>query len=198
MTLLINPLTNLVRYFAVASALLIATESMAVVGKNAPAPPKSTAPIAKVIKPQAATIEWLTIEEAAKRNKTNPRKILVDVYTDWCGWCKKMDKTTFANPEVAEYVNKNFYAVKFNAEGTENIIFNNKVYKYNKGKEVHDLAVNLLKGQMGYPTVAYLNEKLELIMPIPGYFNAQDYQKVLSYINDGQYKKQPLDKYLGK
>ena len=63
-----------------------------------------------------AQIEWLTFEEAVARNEREPKKILIDVYTDWCGWCKKMDKAVFASPAITAYISEHFYAVKFNAE----------------------------------------------------------------------------------
>ncbi|MGV3585410.1 MAG: thioredoxin family protein, partial [Adhaeribacter sp.] len=66
-------------------------------------------------------INWLSLEEAAVLNKKEPRKMVIDVYTDWCGWCRKMDQSTFSDPEVADYVNKNFYAVKLDAEGKKPI-----------------------------------------------------------------------------
>ena len=71
----------------------------------------------------AQKVKWYSFEEAVELNKTKPKKILVDVYTDWCGWCKKMDQNTFSHPVIAEYINKNFYAVKFDAESKEAIKF---------------------------------------------------------------------------
>ena len=68
-------------------------------------------------------INWMTFEEAVKLNETAPKKIFIDVYTDWCGWCTKMDQTTFVDPMIVEYMNENFYAVKFNAEQKEPVEF---------------------------------------------------------------------------
>ncbi|MCP4522175.1 MAG: DUF255 domain-containing protein, partial [Cytophagales bacterium] len=73
-------------------------------------------------------VQWHTLEEVEELMKKEPRKIIIDVYTDWCHWCKKMDKTTFNHPEIAKYINKNFYAVKINAESKKSITFNNKTY----------------------------------------------------------------------
>ena len=64
----------------------------------------------------AQEIQWMTWDQAIAKNNENPRKIMIDVYTDWCGWCKRMDKSTFVDTAVVNYVNKHFYAVKFNAE----------------------------------------------------------------------------------
>ena len=78
-------------------------------------------------------INWLSWEEALEKQKEERRKILVDVYTDWCTWCKKMDSRTFQKSNIVKYVNENYYAVKFNAEQKDEIIFDNKSYSYVSG-----------------------------------------------------------------
>ena len=148
------------------------------------------------IKAEEPKIEWLSIEEACKRNRKKPKKIIVDVYTNWCGWCKKMDKITFGDPKVAEIINKDFYAVKFNAEGPDNVIFNDELYKFNSQRNANDLAVKWLNGEMGYPTIVYLNEKMETIKAMQGYYGPEDYPKVLEYIRTGAYKKKSFEQYI--
>ena len=66
---------------------------------------------------QAQEIKWMTLNEALAAQKKVPKPIFMDVYTDWCGPCKMLDKNTFSNPEVAAFISKNYYAVKFNCEG---------------------------------------------------------------------------------
>ncbi|NJK95139.1 MAG: DUF255 domain-containing protein [Bacteroidales bacterium] len=70
-----------------------------------------------------AKVKWYTIEQVVELQKKEPKKILIDVYTDWCGWCKKMDAETFDHPIIAEYINKYYYPVKFNAESKEPVDF---------------------------------------------------------------------------
>lgn len=142
---------------------------------------------------EAGAVKWYTIEEAQAAMKKKPKKIFVDVYTDWCGWCKRMDKTTFEHPAVAKYLNENFYPVKFNAEGGENVIFNEKVYK--PGAQAHSLAIEWLHGQMSYPTTVYLDEKLALIQPIPGYLDAKQFDAVIHFFAENQYKKKSFDDF---
>jgi thioredoxin-related protein len=142
-------------------------------------------------------IKWYTIQEAEALAKKNPRKIMIDVYTDWCGWCKKMDAETFTHPVIAEYVNKNYYAVKLNAESTADIIFNGYTYKYVKqnGTGYHELAAGLLNGRLSFPSIAYLNEKLELLGAVPGYRGPADMEPLLNYIAEDKFLTQSLSEY---
>ena len=142
--------------------------------------------------------KWYTIEEAAALNKIKPKKIMVDVYTDWCGWCKKMDKSTFSDEEVKKYLATNFYAVKLNAEQKEDIKFSGETFKWKdmgNGRGVNEFAHSLLEGKMGYPTVVYLNEKYERIMISPGYKEVADILLELRFASEEQYNKTTWDEF---
>lgn len=136
------------------------------------------------------TINWMSMEEAQAAAEKEPRKLIIDVYTDWCGWCKRMDKTTFSHPVVAEYVNKNFYAVKFNAEQKDSLQFKGKTFKYiGQGRRgYNELAALLLNGKMSYPSIVYLDESLNMIQPIPGYMDAKQFEEVINFIGDDYFK----------
>lgn len=137
-------------------------------------------------------LKWYTWEEAVELNKTKPKKIVVDVYTDWCGWCKRMDKGAFSDPVVMSYIAEHFYPVKLNAEQREEIKFNGDSFGFvaneNKRGGVHSLAYALLDGKMGYPTLVYLNEKYERIMISPGFKESPDLMKELRFAADEIYK----------
>ena len=147
----------------------------------------------------SAAIKWMSWEEATALNQSTPKKMLVDVYTDWCGWCKKMDKSTFIDPAVVAYVNEHFYAVKLNAEQRANINFNSEVFKFVPSETgrggTHELAVALLDGRMGYPTIVYLNEKFERIMISPGFKEPADIIKELKFAAEEHYSKTTWDQY---
>ena len=140
---------------------------------------------------QEQKIKWYTIEEADKLLKANPRPVFIDTYTDWCVWCKELDKKTFSNPVVAEILSKKFYPVKFNAEGKEAVEFHGKPF-INDGKSgnAHQLAIALLQGQLSYPTVVFLGEKGQLLTPVPGYRDPKEMEELLSYFADKAYEKQ--------
>jgi thioredoxin-related protein len=142
-------------------------------------------------------VKWYTIEEAEALSKQNPRKIMIDVYTDWCGWCKKMDAETFSHPVIAEFINNNYYAVKLNAESTADITFKGNTYKYvsENGRGYHELAAGLLNGRLSFPSIAYLNEKLELLGAVPGYRGPIDMEPLLNYIAEDKYLTQSLEEY---
>ena len=146
---------------------------------------------------EASKVKWYTIEEAEKLNKQEPRKIIIDVYTDWCSWCKKMDKETFQHPVIADYINKNFYPVKLNAESKEEITFNGNTFKYvvQGSRGYHELAAGLLNGKMSYPSVVYMNEKLELLGAVPGFYTPDRIEPLLSYIAEEKYTTQSLEEY---
>lgn len=148
---------------------------------------------------QAQAVQWISWEEAVQltQSDSNTKKIFIDVYTDWCGWCKKMDKDTFQNPEVAAYMGENFYMVKFDAEGKDPIEYQGKTFKYvpSGRRGYHELAAALLQGQMSYPTVVFLDEKLNMLSPVPGYQKAKPFLKIARYFGDNIYKTQDWKAY---
>ncbi len=147
----------------------------------------------------AQEVTWLSWDEAAQLVATDkkPKKIFVDVYTDWCGWCKKMDKDTFQNQEVAEYMEANFYMVKLDGEGKEPIEFKGKVYKFvPQGKRgYHEFAAALMNGKMSYPTTVFLNEKMEMLSPVPGYQKPDAFLNIARYFGDNIYLEKDWKTY---
>lgn len=143
-------------------------------------------------------IKWYSWEEAIKMMESKPKKLFVDVYTDWCGWCKRMDATTFTDPEVIKYMNKNFYAVKFNAEQKEEIQYKGYTLKYlAQGRRgVHELAYSLLNGQLSYPNFVYLDEEQQVITRSPGYKTPDVLIKELQFIGSDVFKEKTYDEYL--
>jgi thioredoxin-related protein len=145
---------------------------------------------------QNAKIKWLTFQEAEELNKKQPKKILIDVYTNWCGWCKKMDAETFTNPLIIDYVNKYYYAVKLNAEMKDSIVVNGKTYKNPGGpKASHELAVALLNGKMSYPSFVYLDEGFNMLTPVPGYQTPKDLEPILKYFGENAYQSMKWPEY---
>ncbi len=135
-------------------------------------------------------VKWMTFEEAVERSKIEKRKIFIDVYTDWCGWCKVMDKNTFSDPKVAKILNDHFYPVKFNAEQREDVVFAGNTFKFvdNGRNGYHQLAASLLNNQLSYPTVVFLDDEFRMIQPLPGYQKPEEFHKIIQFIGEDHYK----------
>ena len=131
---------------------------------------------------QEHTVKWMTWEEAIEANKTTKKKIFIDLYTDWCGWCKVMDRNVFQDSTVAAYMNEHFYCVKFNAESKKDIQYQNVVFKYKPEYKAHDLAVSLLNGEMSYPSLVFLSEKEQRLTVIKGYQEKDVFLKNLKIV----------------
>ncbi|QTE22078.1 thioredoxin family protein [Polaribacter cellanae] len=148
-----------------------------------------------VFQTNAQKINWISLEKAVELQKTNPKKIMMDMYAVWCGPCKMLDKNTFQNKSVAAYVNKNYYAVKFNAEGNEEISFKDKIFtnpNYNPKKargrnSGHELSAYF--GVRAYPTIVFLDEKADFIAPIPGYKTPKQLELFLKLFESDAYKE---------
>ena len=151
---------------------------------------------------QAQDIQWISWEEAVELSQTDaqPKKIFVDVYTDWCGWCKKMDQNTFQNPEVSKYMQDNFYMVKMDAEGKEPIEYQGKTFKFvpSGRRGYHELAAALLQGKMSYPTVVFLDEQINMLSPVPGYQQVEPFMQIAKYFGENIYKDKDWQSYAGK
>ena len=148
-----------------------------------------------------AEIPWLTVEKATVLNAKKHKKILIDVYTSWCTWCKKMDKETFSDPTIVAYMNEHFYAVKLNAEEKLPIKFEGKYYLNpapDRMRSVHELAALMLQGRMGYPSYVFLDGKNQRITVSQGFNNATAFLIVLKYIAEDNYKKMSLEEYQKK
>ena len=137
-------------------------------------------------------IQWMCFEETVERCTQKPKMVFIDVYTDWCGWCKRMDASTFANPVIAQYMNEHFYCVKFDAESQDTLSFQGHqfvgVMRPDGRKGSHQLALALLKGKMSYPSYVIMNEEMKIIQVIGGYQEAKQFEPMIHYFGDEAYK----------
>jgi thioredoxin-related protein len=166
-------------------------------------------------KPSTA-VQWTTFQElntlaSSSKWSKQKRKVVVDLYTDWCGWCKRMDAATYANPEIAAYMNEHYYAIKFDAEQKDSVVFGGRTYKFIvtqqlkdqngnvvREKGTHELALALgsNNGRIGYPTTVFLDEDLNLLQALPGYLGPDQFKPMLEYFGGDHHKTTAWDTYL--
>ncbi len=145
-----------------------------------------------------APVKWYTFEEAIELQKVEQRKIVIDVFTEWCGWCKRMDKSTFQKNHIANYLNENYYPVKLDAEQKEDINFAGQNFSFidkGKGRSYHEFALAVTKGQLSYPTLVFIDENMNIIQSIPGFRTAQEFEIIMTYFGEDQHKSVPWSSY---
>jgi thioredoxin-related protein len=143
-------------------------------------------------------VKWYSFEEAVQLATKSPRKILVDIYTDWCGFCQQMDAVTFKNPQVAKYINEHYYPVKFNSETNDTIYFQGHMF-VNDGegrRSAHQLSIALLQGQMSYPSVVYIDEEFALLTSVPGFRKPDQIEPILRFFAEDHYKTKTWDEFM--
>lgn len=155
--------------------------------------PAMNVPTPAIQEAEGKKINWMSFKQAYELNQKAPRKIVIDVYTGWCGWCKVMDQRTFSQAAIIDYVNEHYYAVKLDAEMKEDVTIGDKTFK-NQG-QAHELAISLLQGKMGYPTTVFLNEKMEMIQPISGYLEPRTFHQIITYFGGNYQQKEQFDAY---
>jgi thioredoxin-related protein len=140
-------------------------------------------------------VQWLTIAQLNEVYLKNPKPILVDVYTSWCGWCKVMDKETYSNAQVAAYINEHYYAVKLDAEQKDSLEWNGKKYGYSKLNKVNELAIYLCYGQLSFPTTVFVADIKAQPAPLSGYLKAKEIESPLKYFGESVYKTQNFQEF---
>ncbi len=139
--------------------------------------------VASEVELSSPEIHWITFEEAFELHQTAPKKWVIDISTVWCGWCKKMDKTTFSDSLVVNHVSQNFYAVALDGEYKGDITIGERTYEFvAEGKRgYHQLPAELMGGKMTYPTIVFLGDDLQNLSSLPGYRDAATFLQIVEF-----------------
>jgi len=141
-------------------------------------------------------IHWISIDEVNLQIKNESKPVLIDLFTNWCYWCKVMDKKTYNNSKVISYINDHFYAVKVNGESKEPIVWNNKNYSYNSENKLNDFTGYITQDQPGFPTTVIFSTPDVAPASVPGFMSAREIEPILKYFGEGNYKTQTYNQFI--
>jgi thioredoxin-related protein len=150
-------------------------------------------------------VKWHGVEEAFGKLPSQPRKVFIDFYTDWCGWCKRMDAVTFSHPVIVEILNTYFYPIKFNAESSKDVQLGEQVWK---GREIivdesgqkrarpNEFAAAIMGGRMSFPSTAYMDEEGKLLFVQPGFQQPAQMELLLMFVATEAYKTKEYEEFV--
>lgn len=147
---------------------------------------------------EKSLVNWVTFEEAYNLCKLKPRPIMVDIYTTWCGPCKMMSSQTFNHPQIAKYINENFYAVKFDAESKDSVKFDKYTFVSSdptNPKAPHHFAASILDNNLAYPSIVFLSNQIQRLDIIRGFMPPKSFEPILNYYGSGDYQKLKWEEY---
>jgi len=140
-------------------------------------------------------LSWLTLQEAEIAYKKERKPILIDLYTDWCGWCRVMDKKTYSNKNVINYLHDKFYIVRLNAETKEKISWADKVFDFNQSNRTNDIALYFTQGRLSYPTTVIISADGSEPQTLPGYLTPKEIEVLLKYFGENKFGKINFDTF---
>ncbi len=139
---------------------------------------------------QQESINWMSFEDMQKSYATAPKPIIIDLYTDWCGWCKVMDNNTYKNQKLVKYINEKYYAIKFNAESKNSVNFNGKLYNYDAKNRINSLALYLTYGRLEFPHTILIEAPYGQPAPFSGYLKPGQMESPLKFFGEKLYGKE--------
>lgn len=143
-------------------------------------------------------IQWVDMNQAMEQiRKGNKKKLFFNIYKKKCGYCLKMNESTFTDPVIIDYINKNFYAIQLDLQEDSAIEFNGKTYKSTKkdGQSYHELAAHLTMGSLSAPTSVFVDEDLNVLQPLPGFKDPITFEVIMTYYGENHYTNTPWSMY---
>lgn len=140
-------------------------------------------------------LEWLNMNELNEKEKLQSKPVILDLYTNWCYWCKVMDKKTYSNSKVISYINEHFYAVKFDAESKEKVQWANREYNFNETYKVNDFTMYVTSDQPGFPSTVIFADDQSQPVSLQGFLEPKELEPILKYFGEGANKTQSFNDF---
>ena len=135
-------------------------------------------------------LKWRPLEAGFAEAKKSNKIIMIDVYTDWCGWCKKLDRDVYGSSDVADYLNRQYVIIKLNAESKSKVLFDKTSYT--------EAELSQAFGVSGYPTILFFDSNGEPLDKLGGFVPANEFLPIIKYFGDGAYKTMTWKAYREK
>ena len=131
---------------------------------------------------------WMDMNELTTQLESESKPVLIDLYTNWCYWCKVMDKKTYNDSKVIDYISEHFYPVKLNAESKDIVYWKEKKYNFNENYRINDFALYATSGQLGFPATIIIPDAHSEPISVPGFLEPKEIEPILKYFGEGKYK----------
>lgn len=138
----------------------------------------------------AGELKWRKFDEGFAEAKKTNKKIMLDVYTDWCGWCKRLDKDVYANDKIMAYLNTKYISIKLNAESKNTITYKDTAYS--------EIQMARLLGVSGYPAIIFFESSSDPITMLGGYVAPEKFLPIIQYIGEDHYKNMTWEEFQKK
>jgi thioredoxin-related protein len=143
-------------------------------------------------------VNWLPLTEALKLNKEKPKGIFLTFYTKSNAASSVMLVNAFSHRKVAEYLNEHFYCVRLDAQTEDTLIWDKKYYNKHETGNYNELAITMMKNNMQFPSVFYLDGSNKLIMTENSYLSPEALYILSNYVVSESYKTQPFAEFVKK
>ncbi len=134
--------------------------------------------------------KWSAFDAGFEQAKTSNKKVMIDIYTDWCKWCKKLDSDVYGNSNVAKYLNEKYIIIKMNGESDKKVTF--------KGKSYSEAQLAQAFGVKGYPTIVFIKPNQELITNLGGYVDSSKFLNIIKFLGEDYYETMKWEDYMNK
>lgn len=130
---------------------------------------------------------WYSLDEAQERAGAEDKKIMIFVYTEWCGFCRRMDREVYSSDDIIEIFSDYYYPVRLNAESDKTVSFN--------GDNYTEAELALAFGVTSYPTAVFVDEAGDAFGSQPGFIKKDMFRDILVFVGTDAYKQQSFQDF---